>query len=190
MPPELTKTYDTSIIIGRFSPIHLAHYRLIRFALSKSKQVVLIIGSDESRTKKNPWLVSERIEMIISCFTDEVKRMCFLPIKDLHDDEKWKAKVLSDCQPFTESKTVALVACNKDRTSYYLDLFKEFDLLHIKAVGNINGTDIRESFFVPEERWGFIHDSRWKMHLDHSVIKYLERFRKTPQFQEVLEMMK
>jgi bifunctional NMN adenylyltransferase/nudix hydrolase len=185
-------SYDYSVVIGRFSPIHLAHYRLIRYALSQADQTIIFVGSDEPRSLKNPWLADERIEMIRACFTDQAKRIHFIPLKDVGNDEKWKASLMAEYHKLVGEapKSTLLVACNKDQTSYYLKLFEEFRCANFQPLMNVNATDIRRWYFTDPEKWNFIDDSRWKQHLDPITIKYLERFRKIDAFQEVMKLIK
>ena len=57
--------YNTLVLIGRFQPVHNAHYEIIRRATQLAKQVVIIVGSaKQPRTYKNPWTGHERRLML------------------------------------------------------------------------------------------------------------------------------
>lgn len=156
--------YDYSIVIGRFSPIHMSHVKMLNFALSKSKKLIIFIGSSTSfRTDKNPWLANERIEMIRSCFSkEENENIILIPIKDYSNDNDWKKEIYNN---LPQNNTKILIGCNKDSSSYYLNLFDDISFNHFDLVGNINATDIREKFFINE--------SGWEINLHPYVTKFL-----------------
>jgi len=54
-----------ALIFGRFQPFHIGHLMVIRWALKKYDELVLLVGmADESHTTQNPFTAGERIWMI------------------------------------------------------------------------------------------------------------------------------
>ena len=82
-------TFDYLVFIGRFQPFHLAHMQTIKIALEQSENVILALGSAQNeRNTKNPFLASEREEMILSNFSEaHQKRIHFVHVIDVYNDE-------------------------------------------------------------------------------------------------------
>ncbi|MEM2726985.1 MAG: nicotinamide-nucleotide adenylyltransferase [Archaeoglobaceae archaeon] len=54
-----------ALIFGRFQPFHLGHLNVIKWALERFDELVLLVGmADESHTLRNPFTAGERITMI------------------------------------------------------------------------------------------------------------------------------
>ena len=84
--------FNYLVFIGRFQPFHLAHMQTIKIALQQSQQVILALGSaQQERNIKNPFLATEREEMILSNFSEaDQKRIKFVHVIDVYNDEKWQ----------------------------------------------------------------------------------------------------
>ena len=84
------KAFDYLVFIGRFQPFHIAHREVIDIALAQAEQVILVLGSaQDERSIKNPFSIAERQQMILSSFDEATrKRIQFVPIIDLYNDEK------------------------------------------------------------------------------------------------------
>ena len=66
LPPD-TKPLPSSIIIGRFQPLHRGHIALIEWAYEQkeSDSLRIVIGSSNRlHSPENPWSWEERKEMI------------------------------------------------------------------------------------------------------------------------------
>lgn len=54
-----------ALIFGRFQPFHLGHLYVVKWALERFDELVLLVGmADESHTLRNPFTAGERIWMI------------------------------------------------------------------------------------------------------------------------------
>jgi nicotinamide-nucleotide adenylyltransferase len=79
-----------ALFIGRFQPLHRGHITIIQNLLDQYNEVVIMIGSaDKSRTIKNPWTATERIEMLRSVFVDQAKLQIFSKDDEPEDDRWW-----------------------------------------------------------------------------------------------------
>ena len=115
--------FDYLVFIGRFQPFHLAHMQTIEIALQQSHYVVLALGSAQmERNIKNPFLAVEREQMILSNFSlEEQKRIRFVHVVDVYNDEKWVKQVKSLVNGVIEPNSkVGLIGHFKDESSYYL----------------------------------------------------------------------
>lgn len=146
--------YDAMVFIGRFQPFHLAHWQTVKIALQQAKQVILCLGSaQDERSLKNPFLASERQQMILSNFdADEQQRIVFVSIIDVYNDVKWKALVrqgVANC--VAAQASIALIGHMKDESSYYLDLFPEWDTCSLDSLhGAISATPLRHAYYEGE----------------------------------------
>lgn len=81
-----------SLIIGRFQPFHIGHLSLMRYALSVSDELIIIIGSaNKSHTIINPFTIEERNEMMNLIIKEEFfeKPVYINNISDFSKDEEW-----------------------------------------------------------------------------------------------------
>lgn len=152
----MTYTFDYLVFIGRFQPFHLAHMQTIHIALQQSQHVILALGSAQrERNIKNPFLANEREQMILSNFSEaDQKRIHFVHVIDVYDDEKWvtlvKTLVAGVVNPHDK---VGLIGHFKDDSSYYLQLFPEWEMVELDSlVGAISATPLREAYYQGEIR--------------------------------------
>lgn len=144
-------TFDYLVFIGRFQPFHLAHMQTIQIALEHSQNVILALGSaQQERNIKNPFLATEREQMILSNFTaDEQTRIKFVHVVDVYNDEKWQKLVKSLVNAVVEPQAkVGLIGHFKDDSSYYLKFFPEWQMLELDSLqGAMSATPMREAFY-------------------------------------------
>jgi bifunctional NMN adenylyltransferase/nudix hydrolase len=145
--------FQALIYIGRFEPPHNGHFATIRKALGLTENLIIFIGSHETcRSLRNPFTTEERLEMLkISLTSEEQKKITFIPIHDSnYNHHEWvkevKAKVLS--KDISMEKRVGIIGHKKDGTSYYLDLFPEWEFVEIPLLENgLSSTEVRKEWF-------------------------------------------
>lgn len=181
----MNKKYDFGIVIGRFQPFHLAHQDLIKNSLALAEKVIIILGSARSAPDvKNPFTPAMREEIIRACFPQEEKRLIFRAVRDYpYNDHVWTAEVQNVVNEITEEHVkddakIAIVGFFKDRSSYYLNLFPQWDFEEFyvsdKSKLDINASKIRERYFTEDETW--------KKLVPKTVEKYLDVFKQTEFF--------
>ena len=177
----MKKKYDYAVFIGRMSPPHMAHIEIIQRAMEQAENIIILIGSaNQPRTTKNPWTWREREEMIRECFDEQYQeRLIFFGMNDMFNDQKWvravqdqidyviRADRLVNSNESVEAK-IALIGHKKDDSSYYLDMFPQYDFVEIDNIDDMHSTDIRQMMFEAE-------------HLDEkkipaSIVNYIEAF--------------
>ena len=143
--------FDYLVFIGRFQPFHLAHMQTIQIALENSQNIILALGSaQDERNIKNPFSAKEREQMILSNFSQtDQKRIHFVHVIDVYNDVKWvklvKSLVAEVVQP---DDKVGLIGHFKDDSSYYLQLFPEWEMLELESLkGSMSATPLREAFY-------------------------------------------
>ena len=173
-------THDVAVLIGRFQPFHRAHLHLVESALQKADRLLILLGSHRcAPDTRNPWSSDERQEMIRSALPDAVQeRIEFIPLRDyLYSDNLWLAEVQQKVLGATdEADRILLVGHRKDRSSYYLELFPQWDREDIAIQGDIHSTAIREAFFRGAEA------SEWAQHLPEGVQAFLVNYRKSGRY--------
>lgn len=172
--------YDFSIIIGRFQPVHTGHLTLFKRAMISAKETIVCLGSSNlPRSTKNPFTLEERKEMIDNI---SPRKVHYVAINDvLYNDELWatqlretvyaKIRELSPESDFEYKPKIVLVGADKDHTTYYLNLFKSWDLeLVPEHSENLNSTRIRREFFLD----GIISEDL----VGYKNLKFLESYKR------------
>lgn len=181
--------HDYIVFIGRMQCPHKVHLNIIRKALEKSHNVILLIGSANSpRTCKNPWTVDERETMIRSCLTFEQNHRVFVRgIEDrLYNEALWIQQVQRAVDNITQGNSldVALIGCHKDSSSYYLDEFPQWKLIDFPEYKDMNSTDIRNVYLDPNQ---ILLDNPTRDKLEPPIEQFLVEFAKTPEYQYLTE---
>jgi bifunctional NMN adenylyltransferase/nudix hydrolase len=176
--------YTHAVVIGRFQPFHSAHQDLIQYSLTLAEKVIVILGSARSAPDiKNPFTPEMRAEMIKACLPIENKRLIFRAVRDYpYNDHIWTTEVQNVVNEEIEDETeanVAIVGFFKDRSSYYLNLFPQWDFEEFyckdKSKLKINATEIREKYFADDESW--------KADVPQQIAVQVEVFKQTEDFQ-------
>lgn len=189
--------YDIVIYIGRFSPVHKAHLRVIEEALKQGTTVLMLIGSsDRPRTIKNPWTYEERVSIIQGAITDKFGadvggRVCHSPLKDYpYSDTLWALGVQSQVEKIKAAYAeinyphdkIAIIGCSKDQSSYYLKMFPQWDLIEVPVMeSGLSATQLRTAFFEGDE------GSRVELRaaVMPSTLAYLDRFTRRAEYEEL-----
>jgi len=144
------------VYIGRFEPPHNGHFATIRKALAQAENLIIFIGSHETcRSLRNPFTTEERLEMFkIALTPEEQKKITLIPIHDSNYNHKeWVAAVVRATLAVAPTvapaaPAIGIIGHKKDNTSYYLDLFPEWEFVEMPLVENgLSSTEIRKKWF-------------------------------------------
>lgn len=143
--------YKFGVFIGRFQPFHNSHLRAVQTALKNVDELIIIVGSaNASRSIKNPFTFEERKAMIESCIYDGTvnSKVHIIPARDyFYSDTAWAIQIQNIVHQITgDDPSTCLVGNYKDASSYYINLFPQWELLQV-APDHINATDIRSKIF-------------------------------------------
>lgn len=159
------KMFDLLVFIGRFQPFHNEHKRVIDIALKEAKNVLVLIGScDGPRTPKNPFTYAERSDMILSEYAPGTPLYTNWLYDYPLDDDMWAEQVREKIKYValdiannggfrlhgTDSLRIGIIGAKKDDSSYYLDMFPEFEVALVDLQHMIHATDIRLNYFRSE----------------------------------------
>ena len=153
-----TKKYDAIVYIGRFQPFHNGHLQTLKVALDQADEVIILLGSsNRAQNIRNPWTPAQREAMIRSVLKDEgipQKRVKVLPISDYpYNDNLWLSEVQSTvnvnvrCKLDSDEAKIGIIGFKRDHTSFYLDLFPQWERVEIDEHGKINATEIRNAIY-------------------------------------------
>lgn len=167
----LEKTFETSLILGRFNHIHNGHKMLIDMSRKISKKTLILIGSsNKSGTLRNPYNVKLRKEIIEKIYGNE-EDIIIAELADLTNENditfEWGRYLLNNAEKIIGQKP-DLMIYGKDESRK--GWFYEEDIKNISEIVvsrdkiQISATKLREylvhgnfeewSKFVPKE----IHD--------------------------------
>ena len=75
-----------ALLIGRFQPFHNGHVELVRYAINKYEEVVIVIGSAyESYTSCNPFTAGERYLMIREAMSGmSIREYFIVPVPNIN----------------------------------------------------------------------------------------------------------
>lgn len=165
------REYKHAIFIGRFQPFHNGHLAAIHKALEIAEEVILVIGSNKAPCDiKNPLTYEERVDLIKYTLDDSVTtpgtgdvvsttigptflhRIKFVSVRDYYNnDNLWVSEVQQKVAQYVENDTTAvLIGTYKDSSSYYLNLFPQWEFFPLNQRNTLNATDIRNSLYKRE----------------------------------------
>ncbi len=157
------RDYSAAVLIGRFQPFHNNHKILIEQALRIADKVLILVGSAyAARTPKNPFTFEERRSMIFDSMGIEIpglpsSRISVEPIRDyFYSDDMWLSQVQAvTSEHIEDGETVALLGGYKDGSSYYLNLFPQWEYVAPEDTGRMDATTVREVLFDVEFATGW-----------------------------------
>ena len=202
--------FDYLVFIGRFQPFHNGHLEVLCRALRLAEKVIVLLGSARRpRTIKDPWNVAERTVMISACFPDAVStgRLLFEPILDrMYNDQQWAAGVQAAVQqamsgqqtgrPAGQPPRIGIIGHTKDRSSFYLRMFPQWELIDVPNIAGLSATEIRSYLLdcpLAAAPSGIAEplDQGTAMLVQSAVpgpvYAFLDRFRATPYFAPLVE---
>lgn len=188
----MKKKFTHLILIGRFQPAHNAHLEIIHEALNLSKEVIILIGSSyQPRTSKNPFTAEEREKLIRCAFSDEDNdRLIFSYVSDkLYNDQQWAIDIQGHVQDIIETTTdtnVGIIGHKKDNSSFYLDMFPQWELVEFNNVEDLHATSIRDYYF--NQKWNEdgsedVFTEMCKDFLNENIFNFLLEWRKTETYE-------
>lgn len=188
--------FDFLVFIGRFQPYHLGHEAVVREALSRANNVIVLVGSaHRPRCTRNPWTFGEREAMIRDTLDDASNaRVHIAPIMDAtYNDDLWITNVRKcvagimaahHAKPH-RAPSVGLIGHSKDRSSYYLRLFPKWPSVDVANLGEVSATAVRDTIFQASvEREGA---TAMRDLVPASVASSLEQFITKASFEQLRE---
>lgn len=194
------------VFIGRFQPFHRGHVDVIKQALEVCDRVTVILGSSRSaRSIRNPFLASEREEIIrVGLLSSGVSRQDLerLSIKGVRDyfynTKSWIGEVREKAREMGVTSYV-LFGVEKDATSSYLKWFPDWQRFdHTEGMSReektgavIHATGLREEYLRDADSLLSHKGSHIGAHdLPEGVRDWLKSFSKTATYRMLHEEQK
>lgn len=185
----MSKKYDFLVLIGRFQPFHNAHLEIVKRATALTDHLVIITGSaNQPRTYKNPFTSREREAMIrnATCNLD-LNISINANIDTIYNDQAWAIrvqKIVSDavyCAKGSGEFKIGVIGHKKDESSFYLDMFPQWEFVNVEQIEPLGATDIRDLYFKHSFNSNFI-----KNVVPESTYEFLMEFRRTEEFEQII----
>lgn len=179
-----TKPYGTILLIGRFQPLHNAHLEIIKRCTALTDQLVVVVGSaNQPRTYKNPFTFNERERMIKAATAGLSMRVYVEPnIDTIYNDQAWAVRVQGIHSKYQCIGTKsAIIGHKKDDSSFYLDMFPQWEYVNVEEIEPLSAVNIRDLYFKRDCNMRFIQGV-----VPESTFDFLVRFRETPEYEQII----
>jgi bifunctional NMN adenylyltransferase/nudix hydrolase len=180
----MSKEYGTLVLIGRFQPFHNAHLEIIKRCTALTDQLVIITGSaKQPRTYKNPFTSEERATMIrYATMGLSIRIHIEENVDTMYNDQAWAVRVQSIVSRYKILGTkTAIIGHKKDDSSFYLDMFPQWDYVDVEEIEPLSAVNIRDLFFKTSFNSNFI-----KNVVPQTTYDFLMAFRQTEEFQQII----
>lgn len=185
----MSKQYDFLVLIGRFQPFHNAHLEIVKRATALTNHLVIITGSAaQPRTYKNPWTSRERERMIRDATAGLSLNISINANTDtIYNDQAWAIrvqKIVSDAVYNAKGPgdfKIGIIGHKKDESSFYFDMFPQWEFVDVKQIEPLGATDIRDLYFRESVNYKFI-----KGVLPETTYNFLLDFAHTDEYRQII----
>lgn len=182
-----SKKYDTLVLILRAQPFHNAHMAMVQRATALCDKLIFIVGSAyQPRTYKNPFTFVERQTMIYEA-TRGMRgplQMIEEPNPDtIYNDQAWAARIQAIVTKHTKpGDKIGIIGHKKDKSSYYLNMFPQWEFEEIPLLQPLDATDIRGLYFKRDVNMDFLRNV-----VPPTTFAFLDKFKDTPEFEQIVK---
>ncbi len=180
----MNKPYGTIMLIGRFQPLHSAHLEIIKRCTALTDQLVVVVGSaNQPRTYKNPFTFEERARMIRAATAGLSMRVYVEPnIDTIYNDQAWAVRVQGIHSKYRILGTKdAIIGHKKDDSSFYLDMFPQWEYINVEEIEPLSAVNIRDLYFKSDCNMRFI-----KGVVPETTFDFLEQFKTTADYEQII----
>ena len=180
----MNKPYGTIMLIGRFQPLHNAHLEIIKRCTALTDQLVIVAGSaKQPRTYKNPFTFDERAGMIRAATAGLSMRVYVEPnIDTIYNDQAWAVRVqgIHSKYQILGTKT-AIIGHKKDDSSFYLDMFPQWEFVNVEEIEPLSAVNIRDLYFKQDVNMRFIQGV-----VPETTFDFLMKFKETDEYAQII----
>jgi bifunctional NMN adenylyltransferase/nudix hydrolase len=154
-----SKPYGTLVLIGRFQPLHNAHLEIIKRCTALTDNLIIVVGSShQPRTYKNPFTFEERRRMILSATSGLSLNIYVEPNTDtIYNDQAWAVRVQGIQSKYRIiGRKDGIIGHKKDESSFYLDMFPQWEHINVEKIEPLSAVDIRDLYFKEAVNYKFI----------------------------------
>lgn len=136
----MSNKYTHAVFIGRFQPFTDAHASVVVKALETADNVIIVCGSATSgRSTRNPYTYEERVGLIwqkLNALNIRSYRIIITGVSDhLYNLDAWiteMQQVVHQASCNYPKRSIALAGMKKDHSSFYLNLFPQWDSIAVE----------------------------------------------------------
>ena len=180
----MSKKYDTLVLIGRFQPLHNAHLEIIKRSTALCNKLIIITGSAaQPRTYKNPFTSAERAQMIKAA-TGGLSLQIVIEsnIDTMYNDQAWAVRVQAIVRNNTDPlDKIAIIGHKKDESSFYLDMFPQWEYENVDEIAPLSAVNIRDLYFKRNANMEFIRGV-----VPETTFVYLDAFKDTEAYEQII----
>jgi len=180
----MSKPYGTLVLIGRFQPLHNAHLEIIKRATALTDQLVIITGSAaQPRTYKNPFTSAERAQMIKAATGGlTLKVHVEENVDTIYNDQAWAVRVQGIVSKYRILGTkTAVIGHKKDESSFYLDMFPQWEYVDVEEIAPLSAVNIRDLYFKRGANMDFIRGV-----VPATTFDFLVQFKETAEYEQII----
>ncbi len=178
------RPYSTITLIGRFQPLHNAHLEIIKRCTALTDQLIIVVGSaHQPRTYKNPFTFEERKQMIRRATAGLDLRIHIEPNVDtIYNDQAWAVRIQGIHSKYRVlGARDGIIGHKKDGSSFYLDMFPQWELINVEKIEPLGATDIRDLYFKRDVNMRFIQGV-----VPRTTHEFLEEFKSTQDYEQII----
>ncbi len=169
--------YNLGLFHGRFEHIHKGHQRIIDQMLKECKQAVVLIGNCQAqRTKKNPFTILERLELINKIYGKQKNLFIgFFPDrpnvpKTKKEYLEWGGWIISFCKYYGFNVPNVIYSGEEAKTEWLYSRYKPKLVKISRKEVPISATKIKEILQKNKKKdWKEITDKR--IHSDYNRLR-------------------
>ena len=180
----MSKKYDTLVLIGRFQPLHNAHLEIIKRSTALCDKLIIITGSAaQPRTYKNPFTSAERAKMIKAA-TGGLSLQVVIEsnIDTIYNDQAWAVRVQAIVRNNTNPlDKIAVIGHKKDDSSFYLDMFPQWEYENVDEIAPLSAVNIRDLYFKRNANMEFIRGV-----VPETTFVYLDAFKDSAEYEQII----
>ena len=172
------KKYHTLVLIGRFQPFHVAHLEIVKRATALCEQLIIITGSaKQPRTYKNPFTSAERRRMIKSATAGlSIQIHVEENVDTIYNDQAWAVRIQGIVSKYRSlGGKIGVIGHKKDDSSFYLDMFPQWEYENVELIEFLSAVDIRDLYFKRDVNMKFIQNV-----VPETTFDFLTEFKNTP----------
>ena len=187
----MSKKYDFLVLIGRFQPLHSAHLEIIKRATALTDHLVIITGSaNQPRTYKNPFTSKERAAMIRNATAGlSINISINENVDTIYNDQAWAVRIQTIVKKAIGASSrepgdykIGIIGHKKDESSFYLDMFPQWDYVDVEEIEPLSAVNIRDLYFKEQVNYKFI-----KGVLPETTYDFLLDFAHTAEYRQIIK---
>jgi bifunctional NMN adenylyltransferase/nudix hydrolase len=179
-----SKEFNSVVFICRAQPLHNAHLEIIKRCTALTDHLVVIVGSaNQPRTYKNPFTFDERRQMIRRATAGLSMQVHIEANTDtIYNDQAWAVRVQGIHSKYRALGTKdAIIGHKKDESSFYLDMFPQWESINVDEIEPLSAVNIRDLYFKRDVNFNFL-----KSVVPPSTLDFLMQFADTAEYEQVI----